>query len=137
MLDGVPERGQTVRGYNAMDGAYVDVTNWNASGAWAAGALAMNAADLASFAHALVDGRLFQDAPGQLSSMTDFVSTGQERGFTGYGLGFARLSDGRWGHSGGTPGFGAGLIIDPGLESVLVFLGNSGSFNSTRRRCPI
>ncbi len=91
-------------------------------------ALAMSAGDLAIFAHALMDGLLFQDVE-TLGLMTDFVSTGQDRGFTGYGLGLAQLQGGVWGHAGGTPGFGSSLVIDPKRETVVVFLGNSGSFN--------
>ncbi len=128
LLEGIPQDGQIVRGYNAMNGDYADMTRWNASGAWAAGALAMNAADLAAFAHALMDGRLFQNAE-TLGTMTDFVSTGQDHGFTGYGLGLAQLQDGAWGHAGGTPGFGSSLVFDPVRGTVVVFLGNSGSFN--------
>ena len=128
LLEGIPQDGQIARGYNAMNGDYADMTRWNASGAWAAGALAMNAADLAAFAHALMDGRLFQNDE-TLGLMTDFVSTGQDHGFTGYGLGLAQLQDGTWGHAGGTPGFGSSLVIDPAREMVVVFLGNSGSFN--------
>ncbi len=128
LLDGVPVAGQIVNGYNAMNGDYVDLTRWNASGAWTAGALAMNALDLATFAHALVAGNLFQK-PETLATMTDFVSTGQDRGFTGYGLGLAQVQSGEWGHAGGTPGFGSGWIIDPESGAVVVFLGNSGSFN--------
>jgi len=128
LLEGVPQDGQIVRGYNAMNGDYADMTRWNASGAWAAGALAMNAADLAEFAHALIDGLLFQNNE-TLDLMTNFVSTGQDRGFIGYGLGLAQLQDGAWGHAGGTPGFGSSLVIDPERETVVIFLGNSGSFN--------
>ncbi len=128
LLEGIPAPDQIVNGYNGMSGDYVDMTRWNASGAWAAGALAMNASDLAAFAHALADGDLYQDSE-MLATMSDFVSTGQDRGFTGYGLGLAQVQSGAWGHAGGTPGFGSGLIIEPDSGIVIVFLGNSGSFN--------
>jgi D-alanyl-D-alanine carboxypeptidase len=128
LLESVPQEGQIVSGYNAMAGSYADLTRWNASGAWSAGALAMNAADLASAGHALLDGRLFRDR-NTLDLMTDFVSTGDRGAFAGYGLGLAQLQDGTWGHAGGTPGFGSGLIVNPTDETVVVFLGNSGSFN--------
>ncbi len=128
LLEDAPIDGETVRGYNAMMGEYVDVTSWNPSGAWASGALAMSAGDLARFAQAVAGGELFRD-PQSLAQMTDFVSTGQPRGFTGYGLGLAQLADGTWGHAGGTPGFGAVLIIKPDDGVIAVWLGNSGSFN--------
>lgn len=128
LLEDAPAVGETVRGYNAMTGEYVDATGWNPSGAWASGALAMNAPDLARFAQALAGGELFQD-PQSLAQMTDFVSTGQPRGFTGYGLGLAQLAGGTWGHAGGTPGFGAVLLIRPDEGVTAVWLGNSGSFN--------
>jgi D-alanyl-D-alanine carboxypeptidase len=128
LIEGVPSNGQIVSGYNAMNGDYADMTRWNASGAWAAGALAMNAEDLAAFAHALTNGELYQNAE-TLLLMTDFVSTGQDRGFTGYGLGLAQIQGGVWGHAGRAPGFGSVVIINPESGSVVVFLGNSGSFN--------
>lgn len=128
LLEAAPAAGETVHGYNAMTGEYIDVSDWNPSGAWASGALAMNAGDLARFAQALVNGELFQD-PQSLAQMADFVSTGQPRGFTGYGLGLARLADGTWGHAGGTPGFGAVLLVRPDEGVAAVWLGNSGSFN--------
>jgi len=128
LLEDAPAPGETVHGYNAMTGEYIEVTGWNPSGAWASGALAMNAGDLARFAQALVNGELFQDSQS-LAQMADFVSTGQSRGFTGYGLGLARLADGTWGHAGGTPGFGAVLLIKPDEGVTAVWLGNNGAFN--------
>jgi D-alanyl-D-alanine carboxypeptidase len=128
LLEDAPAAGETARGYNAMTGEYIDATGWNPSGAWASGALAMNAGDLARFAQALAGGELFQESQS-LAQMTDFVSTGQPRGFTGYGLGLAQLADGTWGHAGGTPGFGAVLLIKPDESVTAVWLGNSGSFN--------
>lgn len=128
LLDGVPEPGQIVGGYNAAQGEYVDVSRWNPSGAWAAGALAMNASDLATFTVALSHGGIFQN-PETLAAMASFVPTGQNRGFTGYGLGMAQLTDGTWGHAGGTPGFAALLIMRPADGTVALFLGNNGTSN--------
>lgn len=128
VLDTVPNADQIVSGYFGGRGELVDVTRWNPSGAFAAGSLAMNATDLVAFAQALLEGDLFTDQ-ATLAEMTDFVPTGQERGFTGYGLGIAELEDGVLGHAGGTPGFAAQLLTWPDEEIAAVYLANSGTAN--------
>ena len=128
MFDSVPEEGQVVSGYFGAPDNLVDVTGWNPSGAWAAGSLAMNATDLATFAQALINGELFA-AEGTLDEMIGFVPTGQERGFTGYGLGIAALNEGTWGHAGGTPGYAAQLLLWPQNQTIAIYLANSGNAN--------
>jgi len=128
LLNSIPEAGQVVNGYNAMTGDYANVSRWNPSGAWAAGALAMNAADLSRFGNALINDELFAHEE-TMSEMTRFVSTGQQRGFTDYGLGLSRLTEGVWGHGGGTPGFGTLLLLLPEAGVTAVYLGNNGAFN--------
>lgn len=128
LLNATPGADEIVHGYNAMTGDYVDVSRWNASGAWAAGALAMNAADLARFGNALTSGELFTDDT-TLDEMTRFISTGQQRGFADYGLGLSRLQAGVWGHGGGTPGFGTLLLLLPEEGVTAIYLGNNGAFN--------
>jgi D-alanyl-D-alanine carboxypeptidase len=87
---------------------YKDVTAWNPSWAWAAGALISTADDLARFYGALLSGDLLK--PELLAAMEDTVPVTTDPGGPGYGLGLmhdfdrAACSD-TWGHDGAVPGY--------------------------------
>ncbi len=85
------------------DGQPLDVTGYNPSHAWAAGAIVSNAADLSTFFRALLSGRLLP--PAQLREMKQTVAedpTDPDKTFS-HGLGLVRVSDAcgaNWGHGG-------------------------------------
>ena len=85
------------------DGQPLDVTGYNPSHAWAAGAIVSNAADLSHFYEALMSGRLL--AQPLLREMKKTVAedpTDPNTTFR-YGLGIERVNDAcgtNWGHSG-------------------------------------
>jgi D-alanyl-D-alanine carboxypeptidase len=81
----------------------IDVTRFNPSWAWAAGAVISTADDLARFYRALLGGRLL--GPALLREM---LTTVQLDPVFGYGLGIysIRTACGTiWGHDGGVPGY--------------------------------
>jgi hypothetical protein len=85
------------------DGQPLDVTGFNPSHAWAAGAIVSNAADLSTFFRALLSGRLLP--PALLQEMKQTVAedpTDPQKTFS-YGLGLRRVADtcgANWGHTG-------------------------------------
>lgn len=82
-------------------GVRPDITVWNASMAWAAGAIVSTAPDLARFYAALLDGRLL--APAQVRELETTVSESEP-----YGLGIERGPFScaiAWGHGGAVPGY--------------------------------
>ncbi|NDJ62001.1 MAG: beta-lactamase family protein [Chloroflexi bacterium] len=120
LADAEPASGQLISGYsNRGGGDLLDITHWNASAAWAAGALVSNAPDLITFAEALFGGELFSD-PATLAAMTD-VSIGDN-----YGLGIQAYDNpDLLGHSGGTPGFSVTLVYNVPQQSTAVALINT------------
>ena len=90
------------------DGQPLDVTGYNPSHAWAAGAIVSNAEDLSDFYEALMGGRLL--TPRLLREMRTTVAedpTDPNTTFR-YGLGLERVSDtcgANWGHSGSIYGY--------------------------------
>jgi D-alanyl-D-alanine carboxypeptidase len=86
----------------------LDVTGYNPSYAWAAGAIVSNAADQSTFFKALMSGRLL--SPALLREMKTTVAqdpTDPERTFS-YGLGLERINDAcgaNWGHRGALYGY--------------------------------
>ncbi|MEO6999440.1 MAG: serine hydrolase domain-containing protein [Terracoccus sp.] len=90
------------------DGQPLDVTGYNPSHAWAAGAIVSNAADLSSFYGALMSGRLLP--PPMLREMKKTVAedpTDPNTTFR-YGLGLERVNDpcgANWGHTGSIYGY--------------------------------
>ena len=90
------------------DGQPLDVTGYNPSHAWAAGALVSNADDLSSFYRALMTGKLLS-AP-LLKQMTTTIPedpTDPNNTFS-YGLGLERVQDtcgANWGHTGSIYGY--------------------------------
>jgi D-alanyl-D-alanine carboxypeptidase len=90
--------------YLEVDGELVDLARFNASQAWAAGALVSTAGDLNRFYAAVLGGELL--GRDGLAAMLTGVPNGDG---TAYGLGIGRetLPDGRvlWGHTGGIFGY--------------------------------
>jgi D-alanyl-D-alanine carboxypeptidase len=133
LIEGVPQEGEiTTHGYMwTEDGERVDTTNWNASQGWAAGAAAMTAADLATYAKALASGELFQK-PETLAEMLVFdPSATFVVGFP-YGLGLGDFAgDGTaWGHAGQTLGFQSLWFTDPEKGMRVVGLTNSATYKA-------
>ncbi|MET9429486.1 MULTISPECIES: serine hydrolase domain-containing protein [unclassified Streptomyces] len=83
-----------------------DVTELNPSGAWAAGEMISDSADLQRFVRALLTGKLLP--PAQMKELTTTVPVGEGRPTARYGLGVFvdKLSCGTevWGHTGGIHG---------------------------------
>jgi D-alanyl-D-alanine carboxypeptidase len=82
-------------------GRPADITAWNPSSAWAAGAIASTAPDLARFYAALLGGKLL--APAQLRKLKTTVPGSEQ-----YGLGINRAAlacADPWGHGGSVPGY--------------------------------
>lgn len=134
LIPGVPESGEIINGYySADDGTMLDTTSWNASQAWAAGAIAMNAEDLLVYAKALSAGELFED-PDSLTQMLTFDPNGLD-GVLPYGLGvidFGGLpgAEGFWGHEGQTPGFQTLWFTNPATGTTIIGFSNSGSYEA-------
>ncbi len=132
-IDDIPTEEQiTARGYVIDDnGNALDATDWNASQGWAAGALAMNAADLLTFAHAFASGELFQ-SPDTLQTILDFNPDAE----IPYGLGVMDFSiaedgEGFFGHPGDTAGFSALMATNPDAGVTIVGLANNKVFTVT------
>lgn len=134
LIEGVPQPGEiTTHGYywSEETGESVDTTNWNASQGWAAGAVAMSAADLATYAHRLAMGDLFQN-PETLVEMLSFNASARLGVGAPYGLGLLDVAgDGTaWGHGGQTLGFQSLWFTDPADGIVVVGLTNSASYSA-------
>ncbi|MEZ4518136.1 MAG: serine hydrolase [Chloroflexota bacterium] len=132
LIEGVPQDGEiTTHGYYIVDGEWIDTTDWNASQGWVAGAAAMTAADLATYAKALAAGEFFQN-PDTLNEMLQFDPAAGFGVGGPYGLGLQDFAgDGSiWGHGGQTIGFGSLWYTDPENGLVVVGLTNSASYQS-------
>jgi D-alanyl-D-alanine carboxypeptidase len=85
------------------DGPRLDVTGYNASHAWAAGAIVSNAADLSKFYRALLSGKLLGlPLLREMKKTVPEDPTDPDTTFR-YGLGLQRVNDAcgaNWGHSG-------------------------------------
>jgi D-alanyl-D-alanine carboxypeptidase len=107
---------------SAPGGRPVDVTAWNPSWAWAAGALVSTAGDLARFYGALLGGELLGAAELREMATTVAISNGP----AGYGLGLASdpLRCGNaLGHSGGVPGYTSVAYSSPdGVRQAVVLV---------------
>jgi D-alanyl-D-alanine carboxypeptidase len=92
---------------------YKDVTAWNPSWAWAAGAIVSTADDLARFYGALLAGDLL--TPELLAAMENTVPVTKDPDGPGYGLGLMHDVDvtactDTWGHDGAVPGY-TGFVL--------------------------
>ncbi len=116
-------RARLVRGYLRYSGQWVDVTDWNVSTAWTAGALVSSPPDLAAFVRALFGGDLFA-GDATLAAMLDMdASQGAP-----YALGIMPMGPpGSWGHGGSIWGYLAQLIYVPGDDLVVVALVNNSA----------
>jgi hypothetical protein len=131
-IEGVPQAGEiTTRGYWWQDGERIDTSNWNASQGWAAGAAAMTAADLATYAKALAAGELFQN-PETLAEMLSFDPSAKFGVGFPYGLGLGDFAgDGTvWGHGGQTLGFQSLWYTNPEKGIRVVGLTNSATYKA-------
>jgi D-alanyl-D-alanine carboxypeptidase len=118
--------------FTAVD-EYMNTTAWNASQGWAAGALAMTADDLLTYAKALSAGQLFQE-PATLQEMLTFDPSAMS-GLMPYGLGIQDFSiyggvPGTWGHTGQTLGFATYWSVTPDAGVTIIGLTNSATFTS-------
>lgn len=133
LIDSVPAPGElTTKAYVwSEDGDMIDATDWNASQAWAAGAVAMTAADLATYAHALSEGQFFHN-PETLATMLEFNPVALIAIGAPYGMGLMDFAgDGTvWGHAGQTLGYQSLWFTNPETGVVVVGLSNSGSFRA-------
>jgi D-alanyl-D-alanine carboxypeptidase len=133
-IEDVPTEEQvTTKGYwFEDDGSVIDTTRWNASQGWAAGAMAMTAEDLLTYAKALGAGELFE-SPESLQQMLTFDPNGLD-GMLPYGLGlidFGRAGlPGYWGHEGQTPGFQSLWYTNPHSGVTVIGLTNSGVYSA-------
>ncbi len=127
LIAGVPQNEIDARGYWwTKDGARLDTTNWNVSQGWAAGGLAMTAADLAQYGQALAAGELFQN-PDSLAEMRTFDPDAAP---APYGLGLMDFGDGYFGHEGQTAGFQSLWFTNPDTGVTVVGLTNSAAYNA-------
>ena len=123
----------TAESENDDDSGLANATDWNATQAWTAGAIASNAEDMALYTEALASGELFSD-PDSLAQMTDFQEVDPIKFglMTSYGLGvgvFPLEAAEAWGHIGGTAGFTTLIMTIPEKDTNLVYLTNSADCN--------
>ncbi len=107
-----------------------DITAWNPSWAWAAGAVVSTADDLARFYGALLAGDLLR--PELLAVMEDTVPMGADRDGPGYGLGMMHLAvtcSDVWGHTGEVPGYTSFIFAKRDGSRVVVILVNTSVGN--------
>lgn len=119
---GVP--GAAMRGYESVDGSPIDLTAYDMSVSWSAGAIISTARELNRFYVSLLRGRLLP--PEQLHQMEQ-----TRRAFYGfrYGLGLARGSacgQPIWGHVGGVPGYDTYAFTTTGGQRVVTVDVNEG-----------
>lgn len=117
------------RGYLTGTGSTpIDVTAFNPSVAWAAGAVISTVADLATFYRTLLTGDLLPNR--QLAQMLTYVDAG---GF-GYGLGIFTLNTPcgpAIGHNGAIFGFGTDAFTSPDGRRQVILAHNAFSFTAT------
>jgi D-alanyl-D-alanine carboxypeptidase len=105
-----------------------EVSSWNMSQGWAAGAVISTADDMATFITALMNGELYEDE-ATLDMMTDAVYA--EGLLANYGIGFmSRItihSEDTWGHGGQTLGFESVVEYDVADDISIVIWTNAGN----------
>jgi D-alanyl-D-alanine carboxypeptidase len=115
--------GLTLQGTADGDFTPVDATGWNPSFAWTAGQLTSTAADLLTYARAIVVGDELLDASSQTERMT-FPGTG------GYGEAIGCI-DGWVGHTGEIPGFDTVMFHETTSDTTVVVFANSDILSGT------
>jgi D-alanyl-D-alanine carboxypeptidase len=129
--------GKHARGYEEVDGTFVDITDANPTFQWAAAEMISNAPDLDRFLTALMSGRLLP--PAQTALLFDLPDvpaydpddpegdlTDNPRAHLGLGL--ARLPAGDvvfWGKTGDRPGYNSGMAATRDLSRRVVFSVNT------------
>jgi D-alanyl-D-alanine carboxypeptidase len=131
LQEGAADPEQVVHGYyRSESGEFVDSTGWNASQAWAAGAIVSTVEDMGRFVHSLMSGRLF-DKPGTLAEMLTFRDIPPERqagGFARYALGVGStdfVTTGNIGHTGQTVCFTSLWLHLPDAGTSAMMISNS------------
>ena len=103
-------------------GPLVNVTNWNPSWGWAAGAMISTLGDLRNWARIVATGELL--TPATQKQRERFLPTGIRGVRAGYGLGL--FKDNGWiGHNGSLPGYQSLTIYLPSKRATVVVLVNS------------
>ncbi|MCU7823221.1 serine hydrolase domain-containing protein [Kitasatospora sp. DSM 101779] len=110
------------RGYTdqTLSGAVEDVTDWNPSWAWAAGAMISDLQDLRRWAEVVATGRLL--TPQTQAERLKTLPTGFPG--TGYGLGIFE-TNGWIGHNGSIPGYETVTVYLPSQRATLVIMINT------------
>ncbi|MFG2329145.1 serine hydrolase domain-containing protein [Streptomyces sp. NPDC048604] len=110
------------RGYSdqTLSGAVEDVTDWNPSWAWAAGAMISDLQDLRRWAEVLATGKLL--SPETQAERLKTLPTGFPG--TTYGLGILETS-GWIGHNGSIPGYETVTVYLPSKKATLVLMLNT------------
>ncbi|MGV9499929.1 serine hydrolase domain-containing protein [Streptomyces sp. NPDC003642] len=110
------------RGYTdqTLSGEVEDVTDWNPSWAWAAGAMISNLHDLRRWAGILATGRLL--SPETQAQRLRTLPTGHPG--TTYGLGIFE-TNGWLGHNGSIPGYETVTVYLPERKATLVIMINT------------
>jgi D-alanyl-D-alanine carboxypeptidase len=115
--ENVPGR---VNGYMDKDGKWVlntDTLPWRGT---SAGGGYSTLADLLSFAHAMMDGRLLPDDLRDAATRSETKDDWYGYGFEVHGTGLAH----NYGHTGGAPGMTAELRVYPSAKTVVIVLSN-------------
>ena len=123
---GLPPRAARAYQQFAPGGALVDVTEFNATAADAAGGLVSTTADLSRFWRALQQGRLLRPAEQTELHRTVLAETLQDiRPGIAYGLGIFHVPNrcgGYWAHPGDVPGTSTfNGVDDTGTKAVVVY----------------
>jgi D-alanyl-D-alanine carboxypeptidase len=135
----IPEphaQGYTLQGQS--DGEPADVTDWNPSWAWTAGAMISTVEDLLIYGRALGTGKGLLSPEQQSERLDSFVSDVPPlnqpplKGDLAYGIGLGK--DHGWiGHNGEIPGFNTYLFYHPELDAVVAVEVNS---DISSGKCP-
>ena len=108
-------RGKHPRGYHTRDnkpGKLVDITDYDTSMAWTAGAMVSTPSELNKFMQSIFDGSLLNQA--SISEMKKSVPMGDDGNVYGLGLIGHKLSCGvAWGHGGTFPGYQTDNAVGP------------------------
>ncbi|MGY0230451.1 serine hydrolase domain-containing protein [Longispora urticae] len=110
---GIP--GPHARGYELMDGRYVDITEANPTYQWSAAEIISTAPDLETFMVALVSGKLLAPAQqAELKAIPPVKMYGNPNQDAVFGAGIMQLKVGKlvlWGKTGDRPGYQSGTAV--------------------------
>lgn len=123
LVEGVPEEGSTPRGY--LEGE--DVTDFNLSMAWSAGAVVSTPQDMATYITALLNGELYEDPATLELMLADPVINAPTGGNYALGIQDKGFGAGVWGHGGQTLAFESDIAYDTERNMVIVAWGNASS----------